>query len=155
MTEGERIDRLERSRHDDNILLDADDDDWAWRRRIRANPATARVYRLTVGVVGLLIVVTGLALVPLPGPGWLIVFAGLAVWGSEFEWAQRLLHWVRAKVRAWDGWIRAQPVWLQGLAILGTAIVVLALMWGLLKVSGVPAFFPDAAENWLHGVAGL
>lgn len=155
MTEGERIDRLERSRHDDNILLDADDDDWAWRRRIRANPATARVYRLTVGVVGLLIVVTGLALVPLPGPGWLIVFAGLAVWGSEFEWAQRLLNWVRAKVRAWDGWIRAQPVWLQGLAILGTAIVVLALMWGLLKVSGVPAFFPDAAENWLHGVAGL
>ncbi|GAA1779835.1 MAG: TIGR02611 family protein [Actinobacteria bacterium] len=155
MTEGERIDRLERSRHDDNILLDADDDDWAWRRRIRANPATARIYRLTVGVVGLLIVVTGLALVPLPGPGWLIVFAGLAVWGSEFEWAQRLLNWVRAKVRAWDGWIRAQPVWLQGLAILGTAIVVLALMWGLLKVSGVPAFFPDAAENWLHGVAGL
>lgn len=155
MTEGERIDRLERSRHDDNILLDADDDDWAWRRRIRANPATARIYRLTVGVVGLLIVVTGLALVPLPGPGWLIVFAGLAVWGSEFEWAQRLLDWVRAKVRAWDGWIRAQPVWLQGLAILGTAIVVLALMWGLLKVSGVPAFFPDAAENWLHGVAGL
>jgi len=129
--------------------------DWAWRRRIRANPATARIYRLTVGVVGLLIVVTGLALVPLPGPGWLIVFAGLAVWGSEFEWAQRLLNWVRAKVRAWDGWIRAQPVWLQGLAILGTAIVVLALMWGLLKVSGVPAFFPDAAENWLHGVAGL
>ena len=155
MTEGERIDRLERSRHDDNILLDADDDDWAWRRRIRANPATARIYRLTVGVVGLLIVVTGLALVPLPGPGWLIVFAGLAVWGSEFEWAQRLLNWVRAKVRAWDGWIRAQPVWLQGLAILWTAIVVLALMWGLLKVSGVPAFFPDAAENWLHGVAGL
>ena len=79
-------------RRDHNLTLDAQDDDWAWRRRIRANPVTARVYRITVAVLGLVIVVGGLIVVPAPGPGWLIVFAGVSVWATEFEWAQRLLH---------------------------------------------------------------
>ena len=51
------LERTERARHDHGILLDAQDDDWAWRRKIRANPATARLYRLAIGVVGLIIVV--------------------------------------------------------------------------------------------------
>ncbi len=32
----------------------------------------------------------GVRLVPLPGPGWLIVFLGLAILGTEFAWARRL-----------------------------------------------------------------
>ena len=34
---------------------------------------------------------SGSILVPLPGPGWLIVFAGLAILATEYVWAQRLL----------------------------------------------------------------
>ena len=41
---------------DDNFTLDAQDVDWAWRRRIRSTPATLRIYRLAVGVVGLIVV---------------------------------------------------------------------------------------------------
>lgn len=149
------VDRNEIARHDHNILLDQYDDDWAWRRKLRSNPTTARLYRLAVGGVGALIVIGGLLLVPLPGPGWLIVFAGLAVWASEFEWAQRLLDWVRDKVRAWNDWIRAQPLGVQGLAALLTAAFVVAVIWAVFKVSGVPGFFPDGVETFLHSRLGL
>ena len=85
---------------DDNIVLDAEDDDWAWRRRIRAHPTAHRIYRGAVGVVGAVVLVVGLIAVPAPGPGWLIVFVGLAIWASEFEFAQRLLRWGRARLRS-------------------------------------------------------
>lgn len=142
-------------RHDDNILLDAEDDDWAWRRKLRQNPATAKLYRLAVAVVGLVIVVTGLLLVPLPGPGWLIVFAGLAVWASEFEWAQRVLQWVKARVRAWDTWVRRQPRWVQGLAALATAALVLVVIYVVLRIAGVPAFLPNRLEDFLRDQTAL
>jgi len=42
----------------------------------------------------------GLALVPLPGPGWLIVFLGLGIMATEFAWAERLLDFGRRTLRA-------------------------------------------------------
>jgi hypothetical protein len=43
-------------------------------------------------VLGLALVVAGLvlALPGIPGPGLLVIFVGLTVLGSEFEWARRL-----------------------------------------------------------------
>jgi uncharacterized protein (TIGR02611 family) len=54
--------------------------------------------RLVIGVVGFGVVVVGLLLVPLPGPGWAIVFAGVALLGTEFSWAERLLQAVRRRL---------------------------------------------------------
>ena len=64
--------------------------------------------------VGLVLVLGGLVLVPLPGPGWLIVILGIAVWASEFEPAARLLDFVKDKVRAWEQWVRRQALVGQG-----------------------------------------
>ena len=74
----------ERTGHSDSHLLrDPDDeDDWEWRRRIRGSARWRPVYRVAVLLVGLVMVLGGLALVPLPGPGWLIVILGIAVWAS-------------------------------------------------------------------------
>lgn len=47
--------------------------------------------RLVVFVVGVSVVVVGLILVPLPGPGWAIVFAGFAILATEFTWAEVVL----------------------------------------------------------------
>ena len=47
--------------------------------------------RIAVLVIGLVLVVGGLAMLVLPGPGILLVIAGLAVLASEFAWAQHLL----------------------------------------------------------------
>ena len=61
-----------------------------------------------VGIVGALVVGLGILLIPLPGPGWLIVFAGLGIWAIEFRWAQLLLAWGRGKFRLWTFWVSAR-----------------------------------------------
>ncbi|WP_336659812.1 TIGR02611 family protein [Leucobacter sp. USHLN153] len=77
------------------------------RAAIRSRRWLDIAYRLTVTVIGALVVVVGLILVPLPGPGWLIVFFGLAILGSEFHWARRLLGWARQTVaRVAESWRR-------------------------------------------------
>lgn len=142
-------------RKDHHVLVDEGDDDWAWRRRIRANPTTAMAYRILVFVLGLVLVLGGLALVPLPGPGWLIVIFGLVVWASEFEKAQIVLGWVRARVDAWQDWIMAQPMWVRCVVGLLTAAFVAAILWTVMYFTGVPKLLPDGIETWLHDVARL
>jgi uncharacterized protein (TIGR02611 family) len=53
--------------------------------------------RIAVGVAGLLLVAVGLVLLVLPGPGVLLVIAGLAVLATEYVWAQRALNFARRK----------------------------------------------------------
>jgi hypothetical protein len=48
--------------------------------------------RIAVTVVGALVLLAGLALLVLPGPGWVLIFVGLSILGSEYVWAQRLLR---------------------------------------------------------------
>lgn len=143
--------------HDDrHFLREADDeDDWEWRRRIRNNNRWRPVYQGAVFVVGLVMVVGGLLLVPLPGPGWLIVILGIAVWASEFEPASRLLDFVKDKVRAWEQWLKPQAWWVKGLVGLGTALVVAGALWLAMRVTGVPGILPDGIETWLQENAGL
>jgi uncharacterized protein (TIGR02611 family) len=140
---------------DDNITLDAADDDWQWRRKIRSNPRSHLIYRLIVGLVGLVTVVVGLILVPFPGPGWVIVFVGLAIWASEFEWAQRLLHSARRTLSVWNDWLRRQPWWVKGLVLLLTIAAVAVFFWLLFLISSVPSYLPDGVEVWLKKVPGL
>jgi uncharacterized protein (TIGR02611 family) len=54
---------------------------------------TAR--RLGVFLAGTGIIVLGIVLIPLPGPGWAIVIAGLAVLATEFTWAEALLRFAK------------------------------------------------------------
>ena len=137
------------------VLRPDDDEDWAWRRRIRSNTTTRRAYRALVLVVGLVLVLGGLALVPLPGPGWLIVILGIAIWASEFEAASRLRDFVVEKVRAWEVWMRAQPLAVQAIVGLATAAFVLAALWLTFRIIGIPGFVPDGLTQWLHTTARL
>ncbi len=129
--------------------------DWAWRRRIREHGTWYPVYRVIVFLVGLVLVLGGLALVPLPGPGWLIVIIGIAIWASEFDPAQRLLEFVRDRVRAWEEWMRRQSLLVQGAVALVTFAFVLGAVWLTLRVVGIPGFLPEAMAGWLRAHAGL
>ena len=124
-------------------------------KSLPVNHPLHRVYRIAVGVIGLVIVVGGLIMVPFPGPGWLVVFLGLGVWASEFEWAQRLLQRARNTLKAWSEWLKPQSWWVKGLVLLLTAAAVAAIFWLLFLMSGVPGFFPDTVETWLKRVPGL
>jgi len=75
------------------------------RQAIGRRPGLLRAYRVLVGVLGGTIAVGGLLLVPLPGPGWLVVFLGLAILGTEFAWAKRLAAFTKRQLaRFWDWW---------------------------------------------------
>jgi uncharacterized protein (TIGR02611 family) len=52
-------------------------------------------HTIIVVVIGSTIVLFGLVLLFLPGPGLALVIAGLAVLASEFAWARRLLQKAR------------------------------------------------------------
>lgn len=57
----------------------------------------ALVKRSIITVVGLLIVLGGIALMVLPGPGILLVVVGLAVLATEYAWARNLLGTAKEK----------------------------------------------------------
>jgi uncharacterized protein (TIGR02611 family) len=80
----------------------------AIRGAIERRPVLRRAYRVGVGVLGGTIAVGGLLLVPLPGPGWLLVFLGLAILGTEFAWAKRLAAFTKRKLARFWAWWRAR-----------------------------------------------
>jgi uncharacterized protein (TIGR02611 family) len=124
----------------------------AWRESIRRRPTSNRVYRIVVGLVGAAIIVGGIVLLPLPGPGWVIIFIGLAVLRTEFEWAKRLDQYTRRQVRAWTDWLGDQALWVRALVGLATFLFVAAVLWGVFAVLGVPGWFP---EGWVPALPGL
>jgi uncharacterized protein (TIGR02611 family) len=123
------------------------------RERIRSRRATRTLYRIVVGLLGVVLTVAGLLLVPLPGPGWLIVVAGLAVLGSEFEPARRLLDLVRRRLRAWTGWAAGRGRAVRAGLALGTAACMLAACYGAAVAVGVPPWVPDHLLPQLPGLA--
>lgn len=58
------------------------------------------VYRTLVIALGFICIVAGLVMLVTPGPGWLFIFMGMSLWGTEFHWAHRLNLWAKAKVLA-------------------------------------------------------
>jgi uncharacterized protein (TIGR02611 family) len=64
-----------------------------------------RVVRI---VVGFTLLIVGVLLLVLPGPGWVTIFLGLALLAAEFAWARRLLD--RLKSTASDVKRSAQRV---------------------------------------------
>jgi len=124
----------------------------AWRESIRQHPSANRMYRFGVGLVGGVICLGGLALVPLPGPGWVIVFIGLAVLATEFTWAARLEKFARMQVTAWTKWLMRQPIYIRLLVGLATALLVLAFFYILFRITGVPGWIPG---SWVPEWSGL
>jgi uncharacterized protein (TIGR02611 family) len=92
---------------------------WARRRR-----STHLALKATVFLVGVALVVAGLAMLVLPGPGWAAIILGLVILASEFAWAERALAPVRAAAERGLDAVRALPggrVILGGLVVLGVA----------------------------------
>ena len=77
------------------------------RARIALLPRPVRV--VAVSVVGGTVVLTGVAMLVLPGPGVLAILAGLALLATEFAWARRWLDRAHAAGRA--GVDRGREVW--------------------------------------------
>ena len=100
-----------------------------FRARIEEKPALRKTYRVGVGVIGTLVLAVGIIAIPYPGPGWLIVFAGLAILAGEFAWAKRVLRYARGKYDAWTGWLGRQSVVVRMAVLAGTGLIVLTTLY--------------------------
>ncbi|MFF5937714.1 TIGR02611 family protein [Streptomyces sp. NPDC012508] len=96
---------------------------------IKARRTLHLSWQVGVFIVGLAVVGAGVVMLPLPGPGWLVIFGGMAIWATEFVWAQLVLRWTKRKVteaaqRALDPKVRRRNIILTtiGLVIIGALL---------------------------------
>ena len=122
--------------------------DTRWRKRLAARRTVDHAYRVAVGIVGALVVAFGIVTIPLPGPGWLTVIAGLFVLATEFTWAERLLEFTKRHVKRWTDWVGRQPVWVRVLIALATAAFVYGVLVVTLHLTGVPDWVPGWVPLW-------
>ena len=101
------------------------------RRVIAGNTALNLAYRICVGVLGTVVLVVGIITIPYPGPGWLIVFAGLGILASEFAWAHRLLRFARERYDRFMAWFVRQSIVVKALSALLTCTIVIGTLWVL------------------------
>ncbi|MGA4843102.1 TIGR02611 family protein [Streptomyces sp. G45] len=98
---------------------------------IKARRALHLSWQVGVFVVGLAVVIVGIIMLPLPGPGWVVIFGGMAIWATEFVWAQLVLRWTKRKVteaaqRALDPRVRRRNIILTTIGL-----VIIAALGGI------------------------
>lgn len=127
----------------------------ALRNRIRTRPILDTTWRMMVFTLGVTLVVAGLIMFIIPGPGFATVILGLVVLGSEFTWATRALNPVkdaarRASEAAFDPRRRKRNLLLGGFA---GVIVGLIALWYLyefgLTIDPILLWLDDA-RDWVR-----
>jgi uncharacterized protein (TIGR02611 family) len=116
--------------------------------------AKRNVKRTGIAIVGGAVLLVGIIAIPYPGPGWIIVFAGLAILATEFTWAQRLLDYARGKYEAWGAWLKRQHLALRLLILTLTGMGVVTTMW-LFNVFGILDSLLHLNTAWLHSPLGI
>lgn len=84
-----------------------------WYEQWKKTPVKVR--KPSIFLLGFTIVGVGIILLPLPGPGWAVIFVGFAILASEFEFAMRvrdrLVHALKTFIeyskRAWKRFVKA------------------------------------------------
>ncbi|GGU51728.1 TIGR02611 family protein [Streptomyces lavendofoliae] len=101
---------------------------------IKARRTLHMSWQVGVFVVGLAVVAAGVAMLVLPGPGWFVIFGGMAIWATEFVWAQLVLRWTKRKVteaaqRAIDPKVRRRNIILTTIGLVIMAALVGVYLW--------------------------
>jgi uncharacterized protein (TIGR02611 family) len=128
---------------------------WArWRDRLRERRRAEFVYRIVVGVVGLAVFGVGILAIPYPGPGWAIVFIGLGILATEFDWARRLLAYAKERYDKVMDWFHRQHAVVQILGGVLTALIVAVTLW-LLGALDWTAEVVGFERDWLNSPIGI
>lgn len=125
-----------------------------WRERLRQNRSTNALYRTLVGITGAVVLAGGIVAIPYPGPGWAIVFVGLAILASEFAWAHHTLTYVKGRYDGFMDWFGRQSVWIRGGGAVLTAVVVLGTLW-MLGALHTMAGWAGVERAWLQSPLGI
>jgi hypothetical protein len=110
---------------------------------------TGAAKRVLLEVAGWLLLVAGIAGLVLPGPGLLLMFAGLAVLSQQYEWAERWVEPVR--LRALKGAAEGVETWPRIIAstVFCFVLVGCGVLW-IIKPEA-PSWWPIDDDWWLPG----
>ncbi|ANS63951.1 hypothetical protein SLINC_1727 [Streptomyces lincolnensis] len=91
-------------------------------------------WQVGIFIIGLAVVILGIIMLPLPGPGWVVIFGGMAIWATEFVWAQLVLRWTKRKVteaaqRALDPKVRRRNIILTSIGLVIVGVIVGIYLW--------------------------
>jgi uncharacterized protein (TIGR02611 family) len=105
--------------------------------------------RLLIQAAGWVVLVVGIAAIPLPGPGWMLLYAGVKILSTQYEWADRWLEPV--ELRALRG--AAEAVETMPRVVLSGIFAAGVGLFGVLWVvePDVPSWWPVADKWWLFG----
>ena len=101
-----------------------------------------------VGFFGWLVILAGIVLLPLPGPGWLTIFVGLSILAKQYKWARKLRVQVHQKYDVWRAWIARQPIAIKMLFWIMTVLTVVVSLW-LLNAYAIVATILSLDKDWL------
>jgi uncharacterized protein (TIGR02611 family) len=129
----------------------------AFREVLRRNRGLDTAWRVLVFALGVTLVVAGVIMFVIPGPGWATVILGLVVLASEFGWANRALTPVkdvarRASEAALDPRRRRRNL---TLAAIGGVLLGIALVWYLVRYGltlGPILALVDTIVAWFTGL---
>lgn len=93
--------------------------------------ARKQVKRAALAVTGGVILLTGVALLVLPGPGLLLVLAGLLLLASEFPALERYVDPVRDRAMKAAEDSVSSPLRIAGSVLCGLGLIAAGVLWGL------------------------
>ncbi|MFF2202756.1 TIGR02611 family protein [Streptomyces sp. NPDC058145] len=101
---------------------------------VKSRRALHLSWQVGVFVIGLAVVAAGVVMLPLPGPGWVVIFGGMAIWATEFVWAQLVLRWTKRKVteaaqRALDPRVRRRNITLTAIGLVIVGVLAGIYLW--------------------------
>ncbi len=92
--------------------------------------------RGAVTLIGVTILAIGVALIVLPGPGFLVIAAGFAVLATEYEWARGALD--KSRDRAMQAIEQATQRWWSSALTIATGLGMLGIGVALIVVESLP-----------------
>jgi len=98
--------------------------------------------RSAATIVGGVLLALGLAMMVLPGPGILVIVAGLAVLATEYVWARSLLNRAKTQAEKVQEAAVASPVRTAGTVAFGLALLGLGVTMVVLPDVDVPFWSP-------------
>ena len=92
------------------------------RERTDEQAQRSLLVRIGIIIAGTVVTLAGLAMLVLPGPGIVVVIAGLGILSTEVSWAERLLAYAKRKARVDK--VTEQAPWIKPVSIAVTVIAV-------------------------------
>lgn len=108
------------------------------RERKERHRQRGRLYRISFAAIGIMMILLGVILIPLPGPGWLIVALGVGMLALEFDRMESLLERILDRLEATSEQLsNPQKLLLGLLAIAGAAGWIAAIvLWEIPLLPG-------------------